>query len=37
MTRLPLSTWARVSTSILLLVVGTPLAPPNVPGVALIM
>jgi hypothetical protein len=37
MTRLPLSTWAPVPTSILLLVVGAPLAPPNVPGVVLIM
>jgi len=37
MTRLPPFAWAQVSTSILLLVVGVPLAPPNVPGIALIM
>ena len=36
MTRLPPFAWAQFSTSILLLVVGTPLAPPNAPGVALI-
>jgi len=37
MTRLPPFARTQVSTSILLLVVSTPLAPPNVPGVALIM
>jgi hypothetical protein len=37
MTRLPPVARTQVSTSILLLVVGTPLAPPNVPGVTLIM